>query len=67
MAGTKSEIVIEVNICYTSPYLKGTQYIKDVNFIIFFLNSLPGDTNFSTREGIVNFFIYTKKYLHLIK
>lgn len=35
-----------VNICYTNPYLQGTQYIKDVKFKFFFLNGLLGDPNF---------------------
>lgn len=46
VAGTKSDIVIQATSVNTSPYLKATQYIKDVKFKFFFLNGLPGDSNF---------------------
>jgi hypothetical protein len=69
VAGTKSDIVTEVNSVTTSHYLKETQYIKDVKFKIFFLEWSARRFKFpAPRNGLLISYIDTKnKYLQLSK
>jgi hypothetical protein len=55
-------LLLKLTSVNTSPYLKETQYIKDVKFKIFFLEWSAKRLKFpAPRKGLVISYIYTKK------